>query len=123
MQTDGIPDDMKALVRSSVSVAERVARTVGGTHATWTPVAYRLVLAAILRDWSDNGTSQLVDEDVTNLEALVAEAANAAEEGGSIDRDATFEIVLQGLLVDWVENWSDDAAAAAEDDDDEGAEA
>lgn len=109
MQTDGIPDDMKALVQSSVSVAERVARSLGAIRPTWTPIAYRLVLTAILRDWSDNGTAHLVDEDITNLEALVDVAATTAEQAGSIDKDATFEIVLQGLLVDWVENWSDGA--------------
>lgn len=123
MQTDGIPDDMKALIRSSVSVAERVARTVGTAHTTWTAVAYRLVLEAILRDWSDNATSQLVDEDISNLEALVGVAAETADQAGSIDRDATFEIVLRGLLTDWVENWGDDNAATESDAEEDDAEA
>jgi hypothetical protein len=119
MQTDGIPEDMKTLVRSSVTAAEGVARSLGPARTTWTPIAYRLVLAAILRDWSDNGTGQLVEEYLANLKALVGVAATTSEEVGTLDRDATFELVLQGLLADWVDNWGSEGPADEEDEDSE----
>ena len=118
MQIDGIPDETRALLAGSVAIANRVSQSLPATSSdAWRQITYRLVLTAILRDWSENDTTELEEEDVTNLSAFAELASSTARQAGMADHDATFEVVLKALLDDWVENWGE--SLGDEDDDDE----
>jgi hypothetical protein len=119
MQIDRIPDETRALLVGSVAIANRVSQSLPtASPDAWRGSAYRLVLAAILRDWSENDTAELEEEDVTNLSAFVELASSTARQAGMADHDVTFEVVLEALLDDWVENWGESLA----DEEDEGDE-
>lgn len=105
-QMDDVPSDIKTFLSASVAAAGRVAKSLPPTTPdAWRATTYRLVLGAILRDWSENGTAELVDEDVQNLTSFVELASATASQPDLPDQDVTFEVILNGLLDDWVENW------------------
>jgi hypothetical protein len=90
-----------------------------GSPPSWRGITYRAVLGAVVRDRVENGTDDLEEGDVTSLSDFVRSAAAAASNAPAEHRDDAFDIVLQGMLADWVDNWnvSDDEG---EDDDDKG---
>jgi hypothetical protein len=78
------------------------------------------VLAAVITDRVENDTGDLEDGDETSLADFVRAAAETASTAEPEHRDDAYEIVLQGLLQDWVDNWneSDPDLDDEEDDDD-----
>jgi hypothetical protein len=88
-----------------------------GSPMAWRGPTYRAVLTAVIRDRIENETGDLEDGDAASLSDFVRAAAEAASSAPMEHRDDAYEIVLNGLLQDWVENWneSDD-----EDDDEDG---
>ena len=97
-----------------VALAGRVVDALpAGSPGRWRGPTYRAVLAAIIRDRVENGTGELEDGDVSSLEEFVRAAAAAASAAPQEHRDDAYEVVLQGLLEDWVDNWNE-----PEDDDD-----
>lgn len=89
-----------------VSIAARVADAVpAGSPPAWRRLTFRTVLAAIARDRVDNSTGDLEDGDVSSLSEFVAGAAAAAERAPLEFRDDAYDILLQALLEDWVDNW------------------
>lgn len=99
---------MEGRVRQATQVAQQVAQAALPVEApvNWNPVAHQELIVAILRDWSKNGTEELVEEDVTNLSGFTRIAAGAGMSAPAELRDATFSAVLRALLEDWVANWS-----------------
>lgn len=99
---------MEGRVRQATQVSQEVARTALPLDAppSWSTTAHQELIIAILRDWSKNGTEELVEEDVNNLSAFTRIAAGAGTSAPAELRDATFVAVLRALLEDWVANWS-----------------
>jgi hypothetical protein len=87
--------------------------------AHWRRTAYRAVLAAILRDWAENGTATLDPQDTANVHGFVRDAAEAALGAPEEHRDDAFEVVLGALLDDWILNWNTDEGYDDEDDEEE----
>jgi len=88
-----------------------------GSPMAWRGPTYRALLTAVIRDRIENQTGDLEDGDAASLSDFVRAAAEAALAAPTEHRDDAYEIVLNGLLQDWVENWneSDD-----EDEDEDG---
>jgi hypothetical protein len=86
-----------------------------GSPMAWRAPTYRSVLTAAIRDRIENETGDLEDGDIESLSDFVRAAAVAAQAAPMEHRDDAYEIVLDGLLQDWVENWNE----PEEDDDDE----
>ncbi len=109
---------MEGRVQQATQVAQEVARTALPLDAapSWNPTAHQELIIAILRDWSKNGTEELVEEDVTNLSAFTRIAAGAGTSAPAELRDSTFVAVLRTLLEDWVANWSGGDGDAEEED-------
>ena len=107
-EDQGAFDTMEARVQQATQVAREVSQAALPIDApdTWQPLAHKELIIAILRDWSKNGTEELVDEDVTNLSGFTRIAAGAGMSASAELRDATFVAVLRALLEDWVANWS-----------------
>jgi hypothetical protein len=78
-----------------------------GSPMSWRAPTYRAVLAAVIRDRIENETGDLEDGDVSSLEDFVRAAAAAAGAAPPEFRDDAYEVVLEGLLLDWVENWNE----------------
>lgn len=78
-----------------------------GSPMAWRAPTYRAVLAAVIHDRVENDTGDLEDGDVASLEDFVRAAAAAAEAAPLEHRDDAYEVVLEGLLMDWVENWNE----------------
>ena len=98
------PDDAGYLGRM-VALAGQVAATVPATSpAGWRRIAYRAVLSAVLRDAVENETTDLESEDSDNLSRFVRDASSVAQAAGPEHQDDAFEIVLNSLLEDWVDN-------------------
>jgi hypothetical protein len=99
------PDDASYLARM-VALADEVTNAIPvGAPMSWRRVTYRAVLSAVLRDAVENETTGLDPEDADNLSRFVNDAAAAASAAGLEHRDDAFEVVLNALLEDWVENW------------------
>lgn len=107
-EEQGAFSTMEGRVQQATQVAQEVTQSALplDAPATWQPVAHQELIIAILRDWSKNGTEELVDEDVTNLSGFTRIAAGAGTSAPAELRDATFVAVLRALLEDWVANWS-----------------
>jgi len=91
-----------------VALAGRVADAVPpGSPTAWRGPAYRAVLNAVIRDRIENDTGDLEDGDVASLTDFVRAAAASAAAAPMEHRDDAFEIVLDGLLQDWVDNWNE----------------
>jgi hypothetical protein len=88
-----------------------------GSPVAWRAPTYRSVLTAAIRDRIENETGELEDGDVESLSEFVRAAALAAESAPMEHRDIAYEVVLDGLLQDWVENWNEPEDEADEDDD------
>ena len=99
---------MEGRVQQATQVAGQVTQSALPMDAppSWPALAHQELIIAILRDWSKNGTEELVDEDVTNLSGFTRIAAGAGMSAAVDLRDATFVAVLRALLEDWVANWS-----------------
>jgi hypothetical protein len=120
MQTEGIPNEVRALLVQSAETAASLARLLPETApASWGKIAYRDILSAVLHDWSENGTPELEEEDVRNLTSFVHLASDIASRSDLPDQDVTFEVVLKALLDDWVENWLGDVEEEGEVEDEE----
>ncbi|HEY4026195.1 MAG TPA: hypothetical protein VGO86_07165 [Candidatus Dormibacteraeota bacterium] len=115
--TQQSPDDAGDL-STLVEVAGRIVDSVpAGSPLTWRKLTYRAVLAAVLRDAVENGTDGLEPDDETNLRRFVQDAAAAAGRATTEHSDDAYELVLQALLADWVDNW--DSSSSDEDDDED----
>jgi hypothetical protein len=91
-----------------------LAALPAGSPPDWSRVTYRAVLSAMVRDHVENGTGNLQEGDVSSLSEFVREAAAAAQSAPLANRDDAYEVLLQALLEDWVDNWD-----SSEDDDDD----
>ena len=97
-----------------VAVSARVADAVpAGSPDSWRRLTFRAVLAAIVRDRVDNHTGDLEEGDVSSLDEFVEGAASAAIKAPEAYRDDAYEVLLNALLEDWVDNWE-----STDDDDD-----
>lgn len=107
-EEEGAFATMEGRVQQATQVAQQVTRSALpiDAPATWNPIAHQELIVAILRDWSKNGTEELVEEDVTNLSGFTRIAAGAGMSASTELHDATFVAVLRALLDDWVANWS-----------------
>ncbi len=111
------PDDTGYLGRT-VALADQVTSNLpAGSPMAWRRLTYRAVLSAVLRDAVENDTAGLEADDAENLSRFVRDAATAASRASVEHRDDTFEIVLNALLEDWVDNW--DPGDEEDDEDDE----
>lgn len=79
-----------------------------GSPMAWRRLTYRAILSAVLHDAVENDTDGLDPQDAANLSRFVREAAAAASTAAPEHRDDAFELVLQALLEDWVDNWNID---------------
>jgi hypothetical protein len=99
-----------------VALAGRIVDTLpADAPPAWRGPTYRAVLTAVIRDRIENETGDLEDGDVSSLSEFVQAAATAATAAPEEHRDDAYEIVLDGLLQDWIENWNEPEG----DDDDE----
>jgi hypothetical protein len=115
---DRSADDEVADLTPLVAVASRVTDAVpAGSPASWRRVTFRTVLSAIVRDRVDNSTGDLEDGDVSSLSLFVRGAAAAAAQAPAEHRDDAYEVLLQALLEDWVDNWEGTDDEEEEDDD------
>jgi hypothetical protein len=111
------PDDSGDLA-TLVEVAGRITDALpAGSTMSWRKITYRGVLAAILRDAVENGTEGLEPDDEANLRRFVRDAASAAEGAPAEHQDDAYELVLQALLIDWVDNWDSSPSDDDEEDD------
>ena len=91
-----------------VALAGRIVDALPpGSPMAWRGTTYRAVLTAVIRDRIENETGDLEDGDVASLSDFVRAAAAAAAAAPLEHRDDAYEIVLDGLLQDWVENWNE----------------
>ena len=100
-----------------VALTTRVTDTLpAGAPAVRRRATYRLVLSAVVHDRVENGTGELEDGDEASLVEFVNEATELAIAAPDDLRDDAYEIVLEALLKDWVDNWNE--SDFDEDDDD-----
>ena len=91
-----------------VDLAARVTDALpASSPMAWRRLAFRAVLSAVVRDRVQNDTGDLEEGDESVLAGFVGDAAAAASVAPLEHRDDAFEIVLQGLLQDWVDNWGE----------------
>ena len=94
-------------LRKTVAAVTRIAGTVPGlAPSEWGRVAYRVVLAGVLRDWVENGTDGLTEQDERDLTDLVRLSATIALDADYSRRDDTFTTVVAAMIDDWVRNWN-----------------
>ncbi|MBO0691020.1 MAG: hypothetical protein J2P40_15810 [Candidatus Dormibacteraeota bacterium] len=121
MDTDPSPHSETAEYLAEVVAAagEAAEQLPSAAPAGWRRTAYRAVLAAILRDWTENGTASLDPQDTANMHGFVRDAAEAALGAPEADRDDAFEVVLGALLDDWILNWNSEEGYDDEEDEEE----
>jgi glucuronate isomerase len=94
-------------LRRTVTSVTRIAGTVPGlAPSEWGKIAYRVVLAGVLRDWVENGTDGLEEQDERDLTDLVRLSATIALDADYSRRDETFATVVAAMIDDWVRNWN-----------------
>ncbi len=107
-----VPADVFGYITATIDGVRKIAVSLpASAPSAWQSVAYRVILAGVLRDHADNGAALLGDQDFHDLRDLMRLAADAAEAVDSSLRDQTFEVVLGGLIDDWVQNWNTDGTA------------
>ena len=118
-QQPTLPEDVQQFIESAIRAADWAANQLPEqTPESWRPIAYRRVLEAILRDRAvNNSEGEITEEDAGYLREMAAAAATAATNPGTRDPEVTFEVILQGLLEDWIRNWFGAGDADDEDDD------
>ncbi|HEX4212811.1 MAG TPA: hypothetical protein VIA06_05725 [Candidatus Dormibacteraeota bacterium] len=118
-QQPTLPEDVQQFIESAIRAADWAANQLpGAAPESWRPIAYRRVLEAILRDRAvNNSEGEITEEDAGYLREMAAAAAQAAANPGTRDPEVTFEVVLQGLLEDWIRNWF--GAGDSDDEEDE----
>ena len=100
---------LEGRVTQAMTTADEVLNTLpAGSPPTWRDIAYKEMIEAVLRDWTTNGTKELVDEDTSNLTGFLKVAVSAAGRAKPELTDVAFQGVLRGLLDDWVANWGGD---------------
>ncbi|MDR0360002.1 MAG: hypothetical protein LBJ87_11160 [bacterium] len=100
---------LEGRVTQALTTADEVIGTLpAGSPPAWRDIAYKEMIGAVLRDWTANGTKELVDEDTSNLTGFLRVAVSAAGRAKPELTDAAFQVVLRGLLDDWVANWGGD---------------
>lgn len=106
-QQTTLPEDVQQFIESAIRAADWAANQLPGqAPESWRAIAYRRVLEAILRDRAvNNSEGEITEEDAGYLREMAASAATAAAAPGTRDPEVTFEVVLQGLLEDWIRNW------------------
>ena len=102
------PETRPYLVATSAAVARIVGGLPGQAPSEWSRVAYRTVLAGVLRDWVENGTEGLTDQDERDLGDLARLAAGVALDADYSRRDDAFAVLIGALVDDWVRNWNVD---------------
>jgi hypothetical protein len=107
-----VPAGVPAYVAATVDGVRKIAVSLpADAPSAWQSVAYRVILTGVLRDHADNGAALLDDQDFHDLRDLMRLAADSAEAVDGSLRDQTFEVVLAGLIDDWVQNWNTDGTA------------
>jgi len=108
-----VPADVFGYVAATVDGVRKIAVSLpASAPSAWQSIAYRVILAGVLRDHADNGAALLEDQDFHDLRDLMRLAADSADAVDGGLRDQTFEVVLAGLVADWVQNWNTDGTAA-----------
>ncbi len=109
-----VPDEDVQAVTAATQAAARVAARLPTTApGMWREVAFELVLDGILRDWVDNGTNELGEEDEADLANLLRLAADLALQQSGAGQDVAFRTIGRNVMQDWADNWN------ADEDDDE----
>jgi hypothetical protein len=102
-----VPVEDVAVVQNAPRIAANVVNRMPlACPLSWKDVAFELVLDGVLRDWVENGTTELDEgdeDDLSNLLKLAADTALALE---ASNRDAAFRVLLKQVMADWVENWN-----------------
>jgi hypothetical protein len=102
-----VPAEVPAYLTATIEGVRKVAVSLPASAPSgWQSVAYRLILSGVLRDHADNGAALLEDQDFHDLRDLMRLAFDSAEAVDASLRDQTFELVLTGLVDDWVQNWN-----------------
>lgn len=100
---------LEGRVTQAMTTADEVLNTLPtGSPPAWRDIAYKEMIEAVLRDWTTNGTKELVEEDTSNLTGFLKVAVSAAGRAKPELTDVAFQGVLRGLLDDWVTNWGGD---------------
>jgi hypothetical protein len=100
---------LEGRVTQALTTADEVVKTLPDSSPPgWRDIAYKEMIGAVLRDWTANGTKELVEEDTSNLTGFLRVAVSAAGRATPELTDAAFQGVLRGLLDDWVANWGGD---------------
>jgi hypothetical protein len=100
-----VPDEDVKIVERATGIAAQVVQSLpsGGPHG-WVPTAYEAVLDAILRDWVENGTDDLDDDDADDMAQIVRASAEIALRQEPALQDVTFRTVVKQWMADWVAN-------------------
>lgn len=102
-----VPADVPAYLTATIDGVRKAAASMPASAPSgWPAVAYRVILTGVLRDHADNGAALLEDQDFHDLRDLMRLALDSAAAVDTSLRDQTFEIVLTGLIDDWVQNWN-----------------
>ncbi len=99
-------EDVSAVQDAPLLVAKVVNRMPLACPLAWKDVAYEFVLDGILRDWVENGTTELDEGDEDDLSNLLKLAADTALGIEGSSRDLAFRVLLKQVMADWVENWN-----------------
>src|SRR5919197_1415442 len=70
---------LEGRVTQAMTTADEVLNTLpADSPPTWRDIAYKEMIGAVLRDWTTNGTKELVEEDTSNLTGFLKVAVSAA---------------------------------------------
>lgn len=102
-----VPAEDIAVVQNAPRIAANVVNRMPlACPFAWKEVAFELVLDGVLRDWVENGTTELDEGDEDDLANLLKLAADTALSLEASSRDLGFRVLLKQVMADWVENWN-----------------
>lgn len=104
-----VPEEDVQAIQEAVRIAEKVAATLPhAAPAEWNRIAYEICLDGILEDWVMNGTNELDEGDLEDLENLLRVSVDTATSRAEAVRETTFRIVFRRAMDDWTHNWNTD---------------
>lgn len=102
-----VPDEDVEIVGRLANVAADVSQRMPiSAPSSWGIVTYEHVLEALLKDWVENGTDDLDDEDAEDLTNIVRASVEIALAQDPAHQDVAYRTILRGWLLDWVQNWN-----------------
>ena len=102
-----VPEEDVAAIQEAVRIAASISgRIPASAPEDWRTEGYEILVNGILNDWVINGTTELSEEDESDLSSLTALAVDTALKQREELRDTTFRIVLENVMHDWSQNWN-----------------